>query len=159
MSWSGQSGRIPYGVRPPDRTKPMNEMENMKRKKEKRTDAAASAATSECGNCEWKGRPTIELQAVPDLAQRLDPGSVVPSGECPKCGALCYLQKPRGNAALPAAKAVIEIKGGCLQTVYATVPLAVVLRDWDNIKEIDAELDPLKSADLTKSSEYREVYP
>ena len=27
---------------------------------------------------------------IPDLGQRLDPGGVVPHGECPECGALVY---------------------------------------------------------------------
>jgi hypothetical protein len=45
---------------------------------------------STCGNCDWKGQPDIELTEIPDLNQRLEPGSTVPSGECPKCAALCY---------------------------------------------------------------------
>lgn len=49
---------------------------------------------SACDNCTWQGDPTIELEEIPDLAMRLDPGEEVPSGECPKCGALCYLIKP-----------------------------------------------------------------
>lgn len=27
---------------------------------------------------------------IPDLGERLDPGGVVPSGECPQCQGLCY---------------------------------------------------------------------
>jgi hypothetical protein len=45
---------------------------------------------SKCDNCDWTGTPTIGLEEIPDLSQRLDVGSVVPSGECPECGALCY---------------------------------------------------------------------
>ena len=47
----------------------------------------------ECGNC---GRYFKEDQLVhvfpdiPDLAQRVEPGGVVPAGECPECGALAY---------------------------------------------------------------------
>lgn len=33
----------------------------------------------------------ITLETVSGLEQRLTPGSVVPAGECPDCGALCYL--------------------------------------------------------------------
>jgi len=45
---------------------------------------------SRCGNC---GRVHNEqtLVAIKDMSERTDPGSVVPSGECPDCGALCYL--------------------------------------------------------------------
>ena len=47
---------------------------------------------SVCDNC---GRifPEEKLNDIQDLAQRLDTGGEVPSGECPRCGALCYLIK------------------------------------------------------------------
>lgn len=50
-----------------------------------------------CDNCEWEGPQTelrCQLEDIPDLAQRLDVGSEVPAGECPKCGALAYLVGP-----------------------------------------------------------------
>lgn len=52
-----------------------------------------SVSVVECGNCFWRGecndaKPLIE---VDDLQQRLDPGSIVPFGECPKCKAFVYL--------------------------------------------------------------------
>lgn len=50
---------------------------------------------SKCNNCGWKGNPKIELEDIPDLNQRLDAGSIVPSGECPKCLCLCYPIKPK----------------------------------------------------------------
>lgn len=50
---------------------------------------------SYCGNCNWRGVPKIDLLNIEDLAKRLDEGSVVPSGECPKCRALCYPVKPK----------------------------------------------------------------
>ncbi|MCV7247671.1 hypothetical protein H7J07_05460 [Mycobacterium koreense] len=28
---------------------------------------------------------------IPDLDERLEPGGVVPAGECPSCGALAYV--------------------------------------------------------------------
>ena len=46
----------------------------------------------ECGDCDWTGtEDDIDLGSVEDLLQRIDPGSEVPAGECPKCGALCYV--------------------------------------------------------------------
>lgn len=46
-----------------------------------------------CDNCDWTGS-THELGAdllhTPGLKQRLDPGAVVPIGECPRCHALAY---------------------------------------------------------------------
>jgi hypothetical protein len=47
---------------------------------------------NECDNCGWVG-PDNEMNEIQDLAQRVDPGGVVPSGECPKCGCLCYPQE------------------------------------------------------------------
>ena len=52
---------------------------------------------SECDNCSWKGTPKIGLEDIPDLSQRLDEGGTVPSGECPKCGALCYEKKVKNK--------------------------------------------------------------
>ena len=50
----------------------------------------------QCDNCGWKGKPKINAFAdIPNLFERLDPGGVVPSGECPECGALCYPIKPK----------------------------------------------------------------
>ncbi len=46
-----------------------------------------------CDNCTWTG-PTsklgCQLEDVPDLSIRLDPGGEVPAGECPECGCLAY---------------------------------------------------------------------
>ena len=53
---------------------------------------------SECGNCEWEGTPAIGLEEIPDLGIRLDAGGTVPSGECPECGALCYLKDTEGRS-------------------------------------------------------------
>jgi hypothetical protein len=43
-----------------------------------------------CDNCTWQGT-TEEANPIRDLWQRVDPGGEVPVGECPKCGALAYL--------------------------------------------------------------------
>jgi hypothetical protein len=50
---------------------------------------AETAIASECGDCDWAG-PAGELLQASDLDERLDPGSIVPAGECPKCGSLAY---------------------------------------------------------------------
>lgn len=58
---------------------------------------------SACGNCNWVGEPATVFPDIPDLLQRVEPGGEVPSGECPKCGALCYLvaNKPRPRKQIP----------------------------------------------------------
>jgi len=44
-----------------------------------------------CDTCDWKGHPD-KLGAISDVDSRLTPGSVVPAGECPECGALTYIE-------------------------------------------------------------------
>jgi len=50
-----------------------------------------------CDNCgrHWD---QCELQAIKNYFQRVEPGSIVPSGQCPDkdCGALCYPLDPCG---------------------------------------------------------------
>ena len=51
----------------------------------------------QCGNCEWTGTGG-DLDMVTDIQERIDPGCVVPAGQCPECGALAYITdepKPR----------------------------------------------------------------
>jgi len=48
---------------------------------------------SRCFNCGWVGEPLLGLEEIVDLLQRIEPGGEVPSGECRKCDALCYLVK------------------------------------------------------------------
>jgi len=46
-----------------------------------------------CDNCGFETNQVnlkVSLADIPDLGKRLDPGGVVPAGECPKCGALTY---------------------------------------------------------------------
>lgn len=50
--------------------------------------------TCTCGNCGLtcdEDDLRVTLSETPDLDQRLDPGSVVPAGECPYCGCFTYL--------------------------------------------------------------------
>ncbi len=87
----------------------------------------AKKPTDQCDYCGWKGIPKIELGDIPDLYERLDPGSIVPSGECPKCGALCYpITKPK-----PRPHVIIHVGGGCLRGVTSAVPVDYTLLDYD----------------------------
>lgn len=48
--------------------------------------------TSQCQNCDWAGPDEDlgrQLEDVPDLLSRVSPGEPMPTGECPRCGALC----------------------------------------------------------------------
>jgi len=68
----------------------------------------------ECADCCWEGR----LQDVRDpsedgLWERLDPGSEVPAGECPECGAFAYLKVcPWENNEIQFARLLCEIRAG-----------------------------------------------
>lgn len=44
-----------------------------------------------CDNCEQTSSYYTPLQEVEALAERLDPGAIVPAGECPECETFCYL--------------------------------------------------------------------
>ncbi len=43
---------------------------------------------SKCQDC-GKVSTEQELQPISDIFGRVDPGELMPSGECPDCGALC----------------------------------------------------------------------
>lgn len=50
-------------------------------------------AVNHCDNCNWTGPDeelNVEFPDIPDLMERIEPGGVVPSGECPACECLCY---------------------------------------------------------------------
>lgn len=50
---------------------------------------SADGVRHRCDNCDWQGT-TEELNDIEDISMRITPGGVVPSGECPECGALAY---------------------------------------------------------------------
>lgn len=93
----------------------------------------------ECGNCGWTGSEEqlgCVLADVPHLAERLDPGQTVPSGECPKCGALAY---PVEHKEL---EIVVNVSGGLVTDVYSTSPkIEVHVMDWDAAEEDDEYLE------------------
>ena len=43
-----------------------------------------------CDNCGQKYQREDALEPIEDLSQRVDEGGPMPSGQCPRCGALCY---------------------------------------------------------------------
>lgn len=43
----------------------------------------------ECQNCDWTGSYE-ELKDIVGYDERVEPGEPEPTGECPKCGALCH---------------------------------------------------------------------
>lgn len=67
-----------------------------------------------CDNCEWTGTEDDlgkTLWEIHHLAERLDPGSTVPAGECPECLCLAYIVEERPIAApdlLPALQRCVN---------------------------------------------------
>ena len=54
-----------------------------------------------CENCGWSGpesKMKCSIEECADLNERLDPGSEVPAGECPKCEAFCYIHNGAANS-------------------------------------------------------------
>ena len=49
-------------------------------------------AMCQCDNCGHECRAK-KLDMITDIQERLDPGFVVPAGQCPECGALSYLKR------------------------------------------------------------------
>ncbi len=62
------------------------------------TFAVKPASWHRCDSCGTKHRGDT-LEPIMELLQRIEPGGIVPSGECSECGALCYplveVSKPR----------------------------------------------------------------
>jgi len=54
-----------------------------------RTPRIATEGLHKCDNCS-KIFDAIDLKDIEDLSLRIDAGGIVPSGDCPDCGALCY---------------------------------------------------------------------
>jgi len=49
---------------------------------------------NQCQGCGWIGEDDALASRYPDierLGMRTSPGEIIPSGECPECGALCHV--------------------------------------------------------------------
>jgi hypothetical protein len=68
---------------------------------------SSSDGKHRCDNCgkTWKAD---ELEGIKDLDNRVDAGSVVPSGQCPECGALCYPVEPDSSELLNACREIMK---------------------------------------------------
>jgi predicted nucleic acid-binding Zn-ribbon protein len=85
-------------------------------------DITTPATGHECNNCgEIFADDQIKpLSEVKDLAQRLDPGSEVPSGECLVCGALTYRYSAREREAQAAAETSQILTNGRYAELHRT---------------------------------------
>ena len=60
------------------------------------TSKLATEGLHRCDNCRAVCKAK-KLKNIKDIFQRVAPGGIVPSGECPKCGALCYPVSEEGR--------------------------------------------------------------
>ena len=95
------------------------------------TDPKPPILMHECDNC-GKIFHDNELDVIEDLDSRVDPGGEVPSGECPVCGALCYLvarDKPQRGGVY------VVIDKGLVKAVYADRPQGLFIIDQEELRE------------------------
>src|SRR3954468_5859162 len=85
---------------------------------------------SACQNCDWRG-PDEDLREIKDLHQRVDPGERMPSGECPKCGALC--QPTRDDGTTRPICVIVDCTADVRETWFGDAPAYLEggeLREW-----------------------------
>ena len=90
----------------------------------------AESGRHTCDGCgkTWNADKLLDFE---DLMQRIEPGGMVPSGECPSCGALCY---PKAKKRDPI---IVTISGGAVQDVDNPSGYPLEIHDYD-IEEEDA---------------------
>ena len=85
-----------------------------------------------CDNCKGLFESSEIGGMETNLHLRTEPGGVVPSGECPKCGALVYPEN--------SGKVFIVVEGGNIQAVYAGAR-------YLDVVVVDHDLDPKDGAE------------
>jgi hypothetical protein len=79
----------------------------------------------ECGNCKWTG-DAGDVEPYRDFWSRAEVGSDIPAGDCPDCGAFCYLVDN------PHRHVLIEVSGGLVQNVMInSVSISAEIHDYD----------------------------
>jgi len=84
-----------------------------------------------CDNCVWGGNAT-ETLPIENLVLRVTPGGIVPHGECPMCGALCYEDKTPGFTERPMKEVVVSVRESTVSRWLIEVP-----EEFDEDKIVD----------------------
>ena len=88
-----------------------------------------------CDDCGWAGA-LEETQPIRDFWSRVEPGGIMPAGECPRCGVPADLL-PRPN------RVAVMVEGGLVQDVVADRP------DELRVAVVDYDTEGCDAADLT----------
>jgi hypothetical protein len=79
-----------------------------------------------CQNCN-NVLPIDELKPIKHAEQRIEPGEIMPAGECPQCGGLCHQEHDT---------VFVTMDGGLVQNVIGLPPgLSYEVIDWEWLKE------------------------
>jgi hypothetical protein len=81
--------------------------------------------TAKCDSCD-KTYLVSELDECRDLWSRVEAGNEVPAGDCPDCGAFCYLIKPERPIGV-----VVVIDRGVVRDALSSVPGGFIVTDHD----------------------------
>jgi hypothetical protein len=85
-----------------------------------------SVADNVCQNCDGKFRDDQLEEITHGIWERVSPGELMPSGECPDCGALCHpIQKP-----IPVTVRLTVI-GGVAEAFRVPKGVTVEVHDYD----------------------------
>jgi hypothetical protein len=104
----------------------------------------------ECDNCDWKG-PQEALEEISDLWERVDAGYEFPAGQCPECGACCYLadgvttERDRYKTQRDELLAVCK----AMRTRFTEIvnQLDICWRDWPGAYDVDAAIAKAEGRD------------
>lgn len=102
----------------------------------------ATHGMHKCGNCDARVKAE-DLRDIEDIGQRLTAGDMVPSGECPGCGALCY---PAGRNNTSPPTVVVTVSGGNAdaQVLPPKGDVRVLVIDFDNLEDSETSKDEIR---------------
>lgn len=76
-----------------------------------------------CSNCEWQGS-SDDCDHISDIFERVEPGEIMPAGECPECGCLAHLKDE------PPAKIWLGVFEGKNETVVRAFKTEAAKESW-----------------------------
>jgi len=90
----------------------------------------------QCASCDWTGtEDSVSTADIKNFWQRVNPGELVPAGECPLCGSLCYVDDSDYTI-------VIEIDDGDIKHIQSQIPIRVFVIDRDSKGNLEC-YDPM----------------